>query len=177
MSRVGKYPVILKDGVTAEIKDNIIIARGKKGELKFNLPSPVDVKIEDNKIIVTPKNKTIEATKLWGTIRATINNMVVGVSEGFSRELLITGVGYRASLDNKKLKLQLGFTEDVIFPVPECIEINCPEPTRIVLTGINKQEVTHTASKIRAFKKPEPYKGKGIRYSNEVILRKEGKKK
>ncbi len=176
MSRIGKYPVVLKEGVSASFDGNIINVKGKRGESSFRFSDQVFVKLEDNKIIVTPSNETLDARKLWGTTKALINNMVIGVSDGFIVKLEIRGVGYRASIQGKNLVLQLGFSHDVIFPIPEGVAIVCPDQTHIVVEGTDKQVVGQVAAKIRGFKKPEPYKGKGIRYENERVIEKSGKK-
>jgi large subunit ribosomal protein L6 len=177
MSRVGKYPILLKPGVTCSLSDNSVKLVGAKGELSLAIPQEVEVKYLDNQITVTPKNKTILARKLWGSIRALINNMVIGVSEGFRINLDINGVGYRASVQGENLVLQLGFSHEVMFRIPNDVKVVCPDQTHIIIEGYDKQKVGQVAAKIRNFKKPEPYKGKGIKYSDEVILRKEGKKK
>ncbi|MFL1780811.1 50S ribosomal protein L6 [Candidatus Hepatincolaceae symbiont of Richtersius coronifer] len=177
MSRVGKYPIILKNDITVDLKDNILNIKGKKGEANLLIPVDVQIKHEDNTIAISPQNDTLQARKLWGSFRALINNMVIGVSEGFKITLDISGVGYRATVQGKNLVLQLGFSHDIIFPIPEDISIVCPDATHITIEGLDKQKVGQVAAKIRAYKKPEPYKGKGIKYSDEVILRKEGKKK
>ena len=177
MSRVGKYPIILKSGISVILENENIKINGPKGELSLDIPSCVDVVYKENQISVNPKDSTIIARKLWGSIRALINNMVVGVSDGFKVNLDINGVGYRANIQGKNLVLQLGFSHDIIFPIPEGVKLTCPDQTHIVIEGHDKQQVGQVAAKIREFKKPEPYKGKGIKYDNEVILRKEGKKK
>jgi large subunit ribosomal protein L6 len=176
MSRIGKYPVVLKDGVSASFSGNKINVKGKKGESSLSFSNHVNVKLEDNKVIVSPANDTIEARKLWGTTKALINNMVIGVSEGFKVNLEIRGVGYRASVQGKNLVLQLGFSHDVIFPIPAGVNILCPDQTHITVEGTDKQVVGQVAAKIREYKKPEPYKGKGIRYENERVIEKSGKK-
>lgn len=176
MSRIGKYPVVLKDGVSVSFNGNVINVKGKKGESSFEFSDHVSVKLEDNKVIVAPSNDTLDARKLWGTTKALINNMVIGVSEGFVIKLEIRGVGYRASVQGKNLVLQLGFSHDVIFPIPESVSIVCPDQTHITVEGTDKQVVGQVSAKIRAFKKPEPYKGKGIRYEGERVIEKSGKK-
>lgn len=176
MSRIGKYPVALKDGVSVSFNGNIINVKGKRGESSFQFSDNVLVKLEDNKVFVSPANDTLDARKLWGTTKALINNMVIGVSEGFTVKLEIRGVGYRASVQGKNLVLQLGFSHDIIFPIPAGVSIACPDQTHIVIEGTDKQVVGQVAAKIREFKKPEPYKGKGIRYENERVIEKSGKK-
>jgi large subunit ribosomal protein L6 len=177
MSRVGKYPVTVPSGVTVEIANRILKAKGKLGELSLRLSDEVDAKLEGGKVVVTPRSETKRARSLWGTTRAHVNNMVGGVSKGFSKTLEINGVGYRAQVQGKNLQLQLGFSHDVIYPIPAGVTIKCEKPTQITISGADRQRVGQVAAEIRAFRKPEPYKGKGIKYDNERILRKEGKKK
>jgi len=177
MSRVGKYPVTIKNNVEVSLDNSQISLKGTKGTAALNISSYVKVEKVDNAIVVTPIDNTLFAKKMWGTMRAHINNMMTGVSEGFKMNLEIQGVGYRASIKGSNLVLQLGFSHDVIVPIPDDVKISCPDLTHINIEGISKQRVGQVAAKIRAFKKPEPYKGKGIRYVNEVVLRKEGKKK
>jgi large subunit ribosomal protein L6 len=177
MSRVGKYPVTVPSGVTVEIAHRILKAKGKLGELSLRLSDEVDAKLEGGKVVVTPRSETKRARTLWGTTRAHVNNMVGGVSKGFSKTLEINGVGYRAQVQGKNLQLQLGFSHDVIYPIPAGVTIKCERPTQIIISGADRQRVGQVAAEIRAFRKPEPYKGKGIKYDNERILRKEGKKK
>jgi large subunit ribosomal protein L6 len=177
MSRIGKNPVEIPDGVTVDVAGQVVTAKGKLGELSIILTDDVDVGMKDKLITVTPRNNTMMARKMWGTSRSIIHNMVCGVSDGFSRKLEIQGVGYRAQLQGKDLILQLGFSHEVRFPVPEGIKIECPDQTHISISGPDKQKVGQTASEIRSFRPPEPYKGKGIRYEGEYVIRKEGKKK
>ena len=177
MSRVGKYPVELKDNTTVSLKGDELLVRGKKGESSIRIPDCIKVVCENNLVSVSMDKETTEAKRLWGSLRSLLNNMVIGVSNGFKETLDINGVGYRASVQGKNLVLQLGFSHDVIFPIPSGVSIVCPDQTHINIEGIDKQLVGQVAAKIRGFKKPEPYKGKGIKYSSEVILRKEGKKK
>jgi large subunit ribosomal protein L6 len=177
MSRVGKHPVAVPSGVTVEIANRVLKAKGKLGELSLRLSEEVDAKLEDGKVVVTPRSDTKRARTLWGTTRALVNNMVGGVSKGFTKTLDINGVGYRAQVQGKNLQLQLGFSHDVIYPIPAGVTIKCEKPTQITVTGADRQRVGQVAAEIRAFRKPEPYKGKGIKYDNERILRKEGKKK
>jgi large subunit ribosomal protein L6 len=177
MSRVGKYPVTVPSGVTVEIANRILKAKGKLGELSLRLSDEVDAKLEGGKVVVTPRSETKRARTLWGTTRAHVNNMVGGVSKGFSKTLEINGVGYRAQVQGKNLQLQLGFSHDVIYPIPAGVTIKCEKPTQITISGADRQRVGQVAAEIRAFRKPEPYKGKGIKYDDERILRKEGKKK
>ena len=177
MSRVGKHPVAVPSGVTVEIANRILKAKGKLGELSLELSDEVEAKLEDGKVVVTPRSETKRARTLWGTTRALVNNMVGGVSKGFSKTLEINGVGYRAQVQGKNLQLQLGYSHDVVYPIPAGVTIKCEKPTQITISGADRQRVGQVAAEIRAFRKPEPYKGKGIKYDNERILRKEGKKK
>ena len=177
MSRIGKYPVAIPQGVTVEVAGQTITAKGKLGTLKLPLSGEVSAAVQDGKIVVKPKHETKRARVHWGTTRALVNNMVAGVSKGFTKNLEIEGVGYRAAVQGKNLVLQLGYSHDVIFPIPGDIKITCEKPTSITVTGADRQRVGQTAAVIRAFRKPEPYKGKGIKYGDEHIRRKEGKKK
>jgi large subunit ribosomal protein L6 len=157
--------------------DDEITVKGKKGELNQQVLSDVSISVEDSQVVIKPMGDSKFARSLWGTMRSNIESMIVGVSEGFSRELEIQGVGYRAQMQGKVLKLQLGFSHDIDFPVPEGISIECPSQTQIVVSGADKQRVGQVASNIRGYRPPEPYKGKGVRYKDEYVLRKEGKKK
>jgi large subunit ribosomal protein L6 len=177
MSRVGKHPVQVPSGVSVEIVNRILKAKGKLGELSLRLSEEVEAKLEDGKVVVTPRSDSKRARTLWGTTRALVNNMVAGVSTGFSKTLEINGVGYRAQVQGKNLQLQLGFSHDVVYPIPAGVTIKCDKPTQITVSGADRQRVGQVAAEIRAFRKPEPYKGKGIKYDKERILRKEGKKK
>ncbi|MGC2857074.1 50S ribosomal protein L6 [Novispirillum sp. DQ9] len=178
MSRVGKYPVEVPQGVTVSVTGAVLVAKGKLGEMQFELsPDLVDTTVEDGKVVVRPKNESKRARMMWGTTRARINNLVKGVSEGFQKNLDITGVGYRAAVQGNALQLNLGFSHDVLYPIPEGITIKTPQPTQIEISGTDKQKVGQVASEIRSYRPPEPYKGKGVRYAGEQILRKEGKKK
>ncbi len=177
MSRVGKNAVAVPDGVSVEIAGERVTAKGKLGELSAMFTDDVGISQGEGGIVVTPKSETMIARKMWGTSRSVIANLVTGVSEGFTKKLEITGVGYRAQVQGKELVLQLGFSHDVKFPVPDGIEIKCPDQTHIEVFGADKQVVGQAAAEIRRFRPPEPYKGKGIRYEDEYILRKEGKKK
>lgn len=177
MSRVGKYPVAVPDGVTIEIANDAIKAKGKLGELTAPISSEVDVVHEDNVVKVTPKRETKKSRAMWGTTRALVNNIVTGVSTGYTVDLEINGVGYRAAVEGKDLVLALGFSHPVRFPIPDGITMKCERPTAISISGANKQVVGQLAAEIRAFRPPEPFKGKGVKYANEIILRKEGKKK
>ncbi|MBT3809978.1 MAG: 50S ribosomal protein L6 [Rhodospirillaceae bacterium] len=177
MSRVGSSPVAVPDGIDIQITGQLVSAKGKLGELAVELPSDVEVTQDGGKIVVKPRSTSKRARMAWGTSRALVNNLVLGVSDGFSKTLEITGVGYRAAVQGKTLNLQLGFSHDVNFPIPEGISINCEGQTTIVISGADKQAVGQVAAVIRSYRKPEPYKGKGIKYAGEVIIRKEGKKK
>jgi large subunit ribosomal protein L6 len=177
MSRVGKKPVAIPKGVTAKVEGQKVTVKGAKGELFFVVPEEVDVSFANDEVKVSPRSETKRARALWGTARAQVNNLVVGVSAGFERKLDITGVGYKAAVQGKVLQLSLGYSHDVPFPIPEGIAIATPKPVEIIITGIDKRKVGQVASEIRALRPPEPYKGKGVRYSNEFIFRKEGKKK
>ena len=179
MSRIGKYPVIIPNGVTVTVENNVVTAKGKLGELSFVFDdSHVATKLEDNKVVVTPLSDSKEARTLWGTTRAQINSLVKGVSEGFKKELELVGVGYKARVEgSNKLVLSLGFSHDVPVEAPKGIKVACPSATQITISGADKQLVGQFASEIRKFRKPEPYKGKGVKYEGEYIRRKEGKKK
>lgn len=177
MSRIGKYPVNVPSGVTIQIQGQDITVKGKNGEMNAVISAEIEAKHEGEQILVTPRNKSKEARMLWGTWKKRIENMVIGVDAGFTKELEIVGVGYRASMAGSSLKLQLGFSHDVMYPLPEGIKVNCPSPTEVVITGHDAQKVGQVAAEIRAFRKPEPYKGKGVKYKGERIVRKEGKKK
>ena len=177
MSRVGKNPIPVPDGVTVEINGSKISAKGKLGQLSVTLTGDVDVKLEDNNIVIKPISNSQQARKMWGTAGDLARQVMTGVSEGFTKELEIQGVGYRAAMAGNGLQLQLGFSHDVIYPIPEGITIKCESPTLVAISGIDKQKVGQVAAEIRGYRPPEPYKGKGVRYKGEQILRKEGKKK
>jgi len=177
MSRIGKNPVPLPQGVTIDIAGGAATVKGKLGSLKAVIASDVEVTVEDGKVWVKPLTETKQARMDWGATRATLRNMVEGVSTGFSRNLEITGTGYRAQVQGKKLQLNLGYSHDVSYPIPDGITVKCEKPTAISISGFDKQKVGQVAAEIRAFRGPEPYKGKGIKYEKEIILRKEGKKK
>jgi large subunit ribosomal protein L6 len=177
MSRVGKNPVEVPSGVEVQVNGASVTAKGKLGQLSYEATDQVELSMEDGKIWVKPRNQSKAARALWGTTRARISNLVTGVSEGFTKELEITGVGYRAAVQGKNLSLQLGFSHDVVYPIPEGIMVVCEKPTSIKISGADKQVVGQVAAEIRAYRPPEPYKGKGVRYADEYILRKEGKKK
>ncbi|XSG82301.1 MAG: 50S ribosomal protein L6 [Methyloligella sp. ZOD6] len=177
MSRIGKRPVTIPSGVTATLDGQHVAVKGPKGELSQHLVDDVLLKLEDGELTVSPRDESKRSQAMWGMSRTVIANLVTGVTEGFTKKLEITGVGYRAAVQGKTLQLNLGFSHDVNYPIPEGIEIQCPKPTEIVVSGIDKQKVGQVAAEIRAYRPPEPYKGKGVRYEGEYILRKEGKKK
>jgi large subunit ribosomal protein L6 len=177
MSRIGKKAVPVPTGVTVNLARQNISVKGPKGELKMALVEHVLAKLEDGKVAVNPRDETKLARSCWGMSRTMISNMIQGVTQGYSRQLEINGVGYRANVQGKVLQLNLGYSHDVNYPIPEGIEIKTPKPTEIVVSGIDKQRVGQVAAEIREFRGPEPYKGKGIKYSDERIFRKEGKKK
>ena len=177
MSRIGKYPVPVPAGVEVTIVDQLLTAKGKLGTLSLPISEEISAALEEGKVVVTPVQDTKRARTLWGTTRALINNLVTGVSAGFSVNLEINGVGYRAAVNGKVLNLQLGYSHDIDFPIPDDVKISCEKPTSITVTGADKQRVGAVAAKIRSFRKPEPYKGKGVKYATETIRRKEGKKK
>ena len=177
MSRIGKRPVAIPSGVTANIDGKTLSVKGPKGTLAIPLADEVTYNVEDGKIAVQPANDSKRARAFWGMQRTLIANLITGVTEGYTKKLLITGVGYRANAQGKTLKLQLGYSHDVDFAVPEGIEIKTPDNTTVEISGIDKQQVGQVAAEIRRWRKPEPYKGKGIKYDGEFIFRKEGKKK
>jgi large subunit ribosomal protein L6 len=177
MSRIGKKPVAIPSGVTAEVQDRTLSVKGPKGTLSLGLSDLVEYKVEDGQIAVTPANDTKAARSHWGMQRTLVSNLVEGVTEGFSKVLEITGVGYRAQAQGKTLKLQLGYSHDVDLPVPEGLEVKTPDQTTVEISGIDKQAVGQFAAEVRRWRKPEPYKGKGIKYRGEYVFRKEGKKK
>ena len=177
MSRIGKRPIPVPQGVTASVDGQKIVAKGPKGELSFVANDEVTVKLEDNAIVVAPVDQSKDARSKWGMSRTMVNNIFTGVKDGFERKLEINGVGYRAAMQGKNLQLALGFSHDVVYQPPEGVSIACPKPTEIVLTGIDKQVLGQVAAEIREYRPPEPYKGKGVKYAEERIIRKEGKKK
>jgi large subunit ribosomal protein L6 len=177
MSRVGKKVVAIPAGVTANVDGQTVKVKGPKGAVQLVLHGDVGAKLEAGGIQVDPRNETKLARALWGTSRALVANLMTGVTKGYEDKLEINGVGYRASVQGKNLQLALGYSHDVIYPIPEGIAIATPKPTEIVITGIDKQKVGQVAAEIRAFRGPEPYKGKGVKYAGEFIFRKEGKKK
>jgi len=177
MSRIGQIPITVPGGVTVDISGQVVTAKGKLGELSWELMEEVEIKMDGDQVTVSPRGDSQRARKMWGTARSVVDNLVTGVSEGFTRKLEINGVGYRAQVQGKNLVLQLGFSHEIVYPVPEGVTITCEDQTHISVQGADKQRVGQTASEIRSFRPPEPYKGKGIKYDDEQILRKEGKKK
>ncbi len=177
MSRIGKKPVTVPGGVTAQVNGQEIKIKGPKGELSHVLVDDIIAKLNKGEIEIAMREDTKTARAMWGMSRTMVANLIAGVTEGFTKRLEITGVGYRAALQGQNLQLQLGYSHDVIYPIPQGIQIACARPTEIVITGIDKQKVGQVAAEIRSYRPPEPYKGKGIKYAGEFILRKEGKKK
>ena len=177
MSRIGKVPVKIPSGVTAQIDNGTLSVKGPKGTLTLGLSEDVTYKVEGEAITVKPANDTRRSRDHWGMQRTLVSNLVEGVSAGFSKTLVITGVGYRANAQGNKIKLQLGYSHDVDLDVPEGLEVKTPDQTTIEISGIDKQAVGQFAAEVRRWRKPEPYKGKGIKYRGEYIFRKEGKKK
>ena len=177
MSRIGKKAVPVPKGVTATVSGQTVTAKGPKGELKFVAIDDILVKMEDGAVAVSPRDETKRARSAWGMSRTMVANLFEGVTKGFERKLEINGVGYRAAVQGKNLVLQLGYSHDVTFPIPGEVKITCEKPTSIAISGADRQQVGQIAAVIRGFRKPEPYKGKGIRYADEHIRRKEGKKK
>ena len=177
MSRIGKKPIAVPSGVTVDVNGQQVKAKGPKGELEFVVNELVSVALEDNEISVAPVNDTKPARAMWGMSRTRIANMLDGVSREFTKSLELVGVGYRAQMKGSSLSLSLGYSHDIDYPAPDGVKIATPKPTEIVVSGIDKQKVGQTAAEIRAFRPPEPYKGKGVKYADEFIFRKEGKKK
>lgn len=177
MSRIGKKPVELPSGVSASLSGQTVLVKGPKGELSFTATDDITVKVLDGEVTVEPRGTSKRARQQWGMSRTMVSNIVTGVSTGFKKELEISGVGYRAQVAGNVLKLNLGLSHDVDFPIPQGVTITAPKQTEIVIEGIDSQLVGQVAANIRAWKKPEPYKGKGIKYKDEYIFRKEGKKK
>ena len=177
MSRIGKKPVSIPSGVTASIESGVLSVKGPKGTLSLNMREEISYTLDDGGILVKPANDSKAARAFWGMQRTLVQNLITGVTDGFTKKLLITGVGYRANSQGKTLKLQLGYSHDVNIDVPEGIEIKTPDQTTVEISGIDKQKVGQIAAEIRRWRKPEPYKGKGIKYEGEYIFRKEGKKK
>ncbi len=177
MSRVGKYPVPIPQGVQVTLQGKTLVAKGKLGELKLPLTDDVTVEIKDSQVAVAPSRDDRRSRTMWGTTRSLVNGMVTGVSAGFTKNMEINGTGYRAAVQGKDLVLNLGYSHEVRYPIPDGIKITCERPTAVRVEGADKQRVGQVAAEIRGFRGPEPYKGKGIKYENEQILRKEGKKK
>ncbi len=177
MSRVGKYPVEVPAGVTVALAGNILTAKGKLGELQLLLTDAVDAKVEDNKVSIAPRTNEARSRMMWGTTRANVANMVKGVSVGYAKTLEITGTGFRAAVQGKNLVVNLGFSHDVVYPIPEGIKVSCERPTLIKVEGTDKRQVGQVCAELRAYRPPEPYKGKGVKFEGEAIRRKEGKKK
>ena len=177
MSRIGKKAVAVPSGVTANVEGQTLKVKGPKGALQLALHDDVVIRMDKNAVTVEPRSETKRARSLWGTSRTLVNNVMNGVTKGFEEKLEITGVGYRAAVQGKQLNLQLGFSHDVNYPIPQGITIATPKPTEILISGIDKQQVGQVAAEIRGYRPPEPYKGKGVKYAGEYIFRKEGKKK
>jgi large subunit ribosomal protein L6 len=177
MSRVGKHPVHIPSGVEVLFSNQTLTAKGRLGTLSLVVSNEVDASIADGSVTIAPKSDTKRSRAMWGTTRALVNNMVTGVSTGFSVNLEIAGVGYRAQVQGDILNLQLGYSHDIPFPIPSDVRIVCERPTVITVSGADRQRVGQIAADIRAYRPPEPYKGKGIRYATEIVRRKEGKKK
>jgi large subunit ribosomal protein L6 len=177
MSRIGKNPVTVPEGVDVELSGQTLTAKGSLGTLRLVVSNEVTASIADGAITIAPKSETKHARAMWGTTRALVNNMVTGVSKGFSVNLEINGVGYRAAVQGSNLNLQLGYSHDVAYPIPSDVKITCERPTAITVSGADRQRVGQVAAEIRAFRPPEPYKGKGVKYATETVRRKEGKKK
>jgi len=177
MSRVGKHPGELPSGVEVVLDGKTVTAKGKLGQLAYQATDDVIVTLDDGKVVVKPVDDSKRSRAMWGTARSRIQSMVTGVSEGFTKQLEINGVGYRAAIQGSTLGLQLGYSHDISYPIPEGITVKCEKPTSITISGADKQRVGQVAAEIRAFRPPEPYKGKGIKYERETILRKEGKTK
>ncbi len=177
MSRIGKRAVAVPSGVQASVEGQKVKMKGPKGVLELELHADVAATVDKGAVSIAPRTQTKRARAMWGLSRSLVSNLATGVTNGFERRLEISGVGYRASVQGKNLQLALGFSHDVVYPIPDGIAIATPKPTEIVVSGIDKQKVGHVAAEIRAFRPPEPYKGKGVKYADEYIFRKEGKKK
>jgi large subunit ribosomal protein L6 len=177
MSRIGKRPIALPSGVSATVEGRTLAVKGPKGTLSLQMADDISYEVQDGAIAVTPANDTKRARSFWGMQRTLVQNLVTGVTEGFTKTLEITGVGYRAAAQGKNLRLQLGYSHDVNIAVPEGLTVATPDPTTVIISGNDRQKVGQLAAEIRRWRKPEPYKGKGIKYRGEVIFRKEGKKK
>ena len=177
MSRIGKNPVEIPEGVSVDLAGQILTAKGRNGTLSLAVANEVTATVDNGAVTIAPNDESKRARAMWGTTRALVNNMVTGVSTGFTRNLDINGVGYRASVQGTTLTLQLGYSHDVVYPIPTDVQIVCERPTAIAVSGADRQRVGQVASEIRSFRPPEPYKGKGIKYREETVRRKEGKKK
>lgn len=177
MSRIGKYPVPLPQGVSVTVTGGVLTAKGKLGELTMPVSDRVEARVDDGRLAVIPRDKQAASRMMWGTTRANVANMVQGVSQGYAKTLEITGTGFRAAVQGTNLVMNLGFSHDVVYPVPQGIKITCEKPTTIKVEGIDKRLVGQVCAEIRAFRPPEPYKGKGVKFEGEAIRRKEGKKK
>jgi large subunit ribosomal protein L6 len=177
MSRIGKRAVAVPSGVTANVEGQTVKVKGPKGALSLVLDENLSAKLEGNALQISKRNEGARAKSMWGTSRTLVNNLMIGVTKGFERKLEITGVGYRAALQGKNLQLALGYSHDVVYPIPEGITVATPKPTEIVITGTDRKKVGQVAAEIREYRPPEPYKGKGVKYEGEYIFRKEGKKK
>ena len=177
MSRIGKNPVAIPSGVQVELSGETLTAKGRLGALSVALTNEVTATVADGQVTIAPKDESKRARAMWGTYRALVAKLVTGVTKGYEKKLDITGVGYRAAVQGKNLNLQLGFSHDINYPIPSDVKIACERPTAITITGADRQRVGQVAAEIRGFRPPEPYKGKGIKYADEVIRRKEGKKK
>ncbi len=177
MSRVGKYPVEIPAGVQVAIVGRRLTAKGRLGEMNLDLTDQVEAKVEGNKVAIAPRDGTTPARMMWGTTRALVANMVRGVSAGYAKSMEITGTGFRAAVQGSNLVMNLGFSHDVVYPIPTGIRITCEKPTAIKVEGVDKRQVGQVAAEIRAYRPPEPYKGKGVKFDGEAIRRKEGKKK
>jgi len=177
MSRIGKHPVRIPSDVEVQLSGQTLTAKGRLGTLSLAVSNEVNASIADGTVTIAPKNDTKHSRAMWGTTRALLNNMVTGVSTGFSINLEITGVGYRAQVQGNTLNLQLGYSHDIPFPIPGDVRITCERPTIITVSGADRQRIGQIAADIRAHRPPEPYKGKGIKYAAEIVRRKEGKKK
>jgi len=177
MSRIGNKPVTIPSGITANVEGQTVKVKGPKGALQVVLHDDIAVKLENGRIVVDPRVDTISARAQWGTSRTLIANLIAGVTKGFEQRLEINGVGYRAAVQGKNLQIALGYSHDIVYPIPDGITIATPRPVEIVITGIDRQKVGQVAAEIRDYRPPEPYKGKGIKYAGERIFRKEGKKK
>ncbi len=177
MSRIGKKPIEIPSGVEANVSGQTVKVKGSKGQLEVTLVNDVVVKMEDGAVVVEPKDQSKRSRSMWGMSRTLVQNLVTGVTDGFTKTLEINGVGYRASMQGQNLQLQLGLSHDVVHPIPQGLDVKVTKPTEIVVSGIEKQIVGQFCAEVRGYRPPEPYKGKGIKYSDEYIFRKEGKKK